>query len=458
MEYYICFNCNLKLPFEFPLFECPRCNSNLMISYDIEEVKESFTEVFKQRTGMWGFEALLPKVKNKVTLGEGGTPLVKAKGLKKRLGLKNLLIKDETRNPTSSFIDRGSSVLVSLTKEQGYEVFNVTRSGNLAASIAAYASITNMECYVSSAMPYDLVKVYQIIAYGGRMLENPPVDKRTYRVSPEDPALIEGYKTITFELFQIVSHVDAIVVPIGSGSLISSTWKALHELREVGVLDEYPKLFGVQSEAYDPVVRAVKGLPPPRAVKNTIASDIVFVNPPRAQDAIRAIRETSGSAISVTDTEILKGMELLAREEGILAEPSSAAVISGLVKLVEEGTVDESDTVVVVVTGSGLKGVGSVMKRLFKRTRLLTTEDMARLGRTKRKILKIIASRIEAHGYEIWKLLNMDVSISKTAVYKHILDLEKMGLLKRKNYGRTVKYSLTPDGAILVNVLKLEEG
>lgn len=457
MEYYICFNCNLKLPFDFPLFECPRCNSNLMISYDIEEVKEDFIKAFKQKTSMWGFEPLLPKVKNKVTLGEGGTPLVKAKGLRKHLGFKNLLIKDETRNPTSSFIDRGSSVLVSLVKERGYEVFNVLRSGNLAASIAAYASITNIECYVSSARPYDLVKVYQIIAYGGKMLENPPLDRRAYKVSPGDPALIEGYKTITFELFQVVDYIDAIIVPIGSGSLISSTWKALYELREVGILSEYPKLFGIQSKAYDPVVRIIKGYPPPKIVEDTIASDIVFINPPRVQDAIKAIRETSGDAISVTDTEILKGMELLAREEGILAEPSSAAVISGLMKLVEEGTIDESDTIIIVITGSGLKSTGSVMKRLFKRTKLLAMEDTSKLGKTKRKILRIIASRPEAHGYEIWKILSKDIDISKTAVYKHVLDLEKMGLLKRKNYGRTVKYSLTQDGAILVNILKLEE-
>lgn len=429
-----------------------------MVFYDLERAKESFIQALKQRTGMWGFEALLPKVKNKVTLGEGGTPLIKAKGLKEHLKLKSLLIKDETKNPTSSFIDRGSSVLVSLAKERGYKAFNVLRSGNLAASISAYASITNIACYVSSAKPYDLVKVYQIIAYGGRMLENPPTDKRVYRVSPGDPILIEGYKTIFFELFQVMDYVDAIIVPMGSGSLISSAWKALYELRELGILNEYPKLFGVQSEACDPIVRAIKGLPLLKMVKNTIASDIVFINPPRARDAIRAIRETSGNAVSVTDTEILKGMELLARYEGILAEPSSAAAISGLMKLIDEGTIDENEVVVVIITGSGLKSVGSVMKRLLKRTKLLTTEDVARLGKTKREILKIIASRSEVHGYEIWKLLSINASISKTAVYKHILDLEKMGLIRRKNYGRVVKYSLTPDGAILVNILRLEEG
>lgn len=458
MEHYICFNCNLELPFEFPLFDCPRCGSSLMISHDIESVKEELMKALNKKSGMWGFEALLPKVRSRITLGEGNTPLVRARKLGEQLNLKNLFIKDETRNPTSSFIDRGSSVLVSLAKDRGYKILDVMRSGNLAASIAAYASAANMECYISSAEPYDLIKVYQILAYGGKMLEEPPIGSQTYRVSPGDPVLIEGYKTIIFEIYQIIDHVDAVVVPVGSGSLISSIWKGLYELREIGILNEYPRLFGVQSIAYDPIVRMAKGLPPLKGVRSTIASDIIFTNPPRARDAIRAVKDTSGELVSVTDTEILKSMELLARSEGVLAEPSSAAALSGLIRLVNEGSVDESDTVIIVITGSGLKGISGTIKRLLRKTKLLSGEGLAKLGRTKREILKIIASRSEAHGYEIWKLLaEMNIHISRTAAYKHVSELEKMGLLKRKNYGRVVKYSLTADGAILVNIIRLEE-
>jgi len=429
-----------------------------MVFYDMEKIREFFPSTLSKKYGMWSFELLLPKVKRKITLGEGSTPLLRAKRLGSQLGLRNLFIKDETRNPTNSFIDRGSSLLVSLVKEHDYEVLDVSRSGNLAASIAAYASIANIECYVTSARPYDLVKVYQIIAYGGKMLEKPPSNKQIYKVSPGDPVLIEGYKTIFFELFSTMDHIDAIIMPMGSGSLISSAWKALYELRELDLLDNYPRLFGVQSEAYDPIVRMFKHSPLPRVIKDTIASDIVFTEPPRAQDAVRAIKETSGEAVSVTDTEILKGMELLARSEGILAEPSSAAALSGLIRLVNEGVIDRRDIVVVVITGSGLKGMSSVVKRLLKRNKLLTAEDVAKLGRTKRIILRIIASELEVHGYGIWKMLTkMNIQISKTAVYKHILDLEKMGLLRKRNYGRIVKYSLSQDGAILVNILKLED-
>ena len=456
-ERYECPECGLRLPFEFPLFKCPRCGSPLLIAYDLDAAREAMGHAGRGNRGVWQFESLLPSVSVKVSLGEGGTPLRRARRLGAELGLKNLLIKDETRNPTGSFIDRGSTVLLSLIRDRGYRATVVTRGGNLAASVAAYASAAGVECYVASLRPYDIVKVYQVVAYGGKLLEPPPVSG-TYEVEPGDPALIEGYKTMALELLQ-QERIDAIVMPVGSGTLMTSVWKAARELQELGALEEVPRLYGVQSAAWDPIVGALRGREPPSGEppNDAIASDLVFRSPPRARDAVRAIVESGGSAISVLEHEILCGLELLARSEGILAEPSAAVAVSGLAKLVENGEVGSSEVVVLVVTGSGLKAVSAVAKRLLKGFVLSSEAPSRGLGRTKREILRVVAALGEVHGYELWRILSRSgLSLSKAAVYKHLADLERMGLLRRRAQGRAVKYLLTRDGALALQAIEVD--
>ena len=243
---------------------------------------------------------------------------------------------------------------------------------------------------------------------------------------------------------------------MGSGTLITSIWKALKELEYLDLITNFPRICGVQSKACDPIVRALKGNSSPQPLGETIAADIVFERPARMKDAIRAIKETKGQAISVSDSEILECMSLLAKYEGVLAEPSAATTLAALIKLLNYGVIDKDEKVVLIITGSGLKGIGSIAKRMIKDA-LSFSEEYIPLGRVKREIIKIISFKEGLHGYAIWKILNKKgFEITKTAVYKHIKDLENMGILKRKIEGKVNKYFLTKEGIALLNLLKLE--
>ncbi len=462
---YYCRKCEIKLPFIFPLYVCPRCKSPLLITYDFKNVEKEFRYEIENYRSMWSLRSLLPDVKVCVSLGESQTPFRKALRIGKYLGFSNLFIKDESRNPTGSFIDRGSSVLVSLLKTYNYENIVVERGGNLAASITAYASVVDLNVYVKDLRPYDIIKVYQILSYGARLVSNEDLVeslKMKYYVTAGDPLLIEGYKTIYFEIFRELkyNHPDVVIAPLGSGSLVTSLWKAINELFLLGYGNKKPRIYGVQSISWDPIVKMLKG----EDIKgkpsyDTLASDLIFENPPRAHDAINAIRQSKGNAISVSDNEIIDSMKLLAKYEGLLVEPSAATTLAGLIKLRDSGEVDSDEKIVVIVTGSGLKGITGLIRRILRHTITLEGEELLKIGRVKREILKIISNYGEIYGYQIWKNLNSQgFNLTKAAIYKHLTELEHLGLIKRRvSHDRRVYYSLTSEGRRVINLIRLHE-
>ncbi|MEM3527584.1 MAG: threonine synthase [Candidatus Bathyarchaeia archaeon] len=444
-------------------------------------------DTFRSRgKDIWRYLELLPNIDREriVSLGEGGTALLQCGRLSKILGLRKLLIKDETTNPTGSFLDRGMTVAVSRANQLGYTSLRcVGVSGNFAASASAYASRAGLECTIYLAKEkverLDLGKLYQIVAYGSNiMIEEESMDhsetgtpnKKIYTLSPASPYFAVGEKTTAYELCEQLGWrtPDRIVVPMGHGEHISMIWIGMKELRSLGLISDLKTaMTGVQLEEYASLVDLFHGKSDEKykGKCKTIAADLAMEKPVYGFLAIESMRETGGTGVKVKDSEVLDAMALLARTEGIFAEPAAASTIAGLRRLIDQGEVDRSEEVVCVVTGSGLKDP-STARRFVRRMKTIdaivsqieSRKFTTRLGRTKIRILNIIGGR-ETYGYEIWSVLNerFKVGIDISSVYQHLSDLERGGLIRRTRIesvmGKPERqyYSLTDRGR---NILK----
>jgi len=363
----------------------------LDIHYDYERVKEAMTKevLVKRPFYQWRYRELMPVSDDKhiVTLGEGGTPLIKAKRLAEKLGVKNLYLKDETRNPTGSFKDRGMTVAVSMAVEFGYKVTVTASSGNAAAALAAYSAKAGLETYAFVIEEAGYGKVAQLLFYGAKVFrvkglgrEDPTVKmmKITYRrygwypspsFGPYNPYQIEGPKAISYEIVEQLrwNIPDWVFVPVGAAALLTSVWKGFRDFRELGFINDLPHLAAIQSIGNAPFVRAWKEKAEPFKIKpwdkpETIATGLEDPYPWDHDGGFKALNETNGVAESVPDELILEAMKLLAKYEGIFAEPSGVASLAGYMELLENGVVDKGDTVVILITGHGLKDPDIVKK------------------------------------------------------------------------------------------------
>lgn len=391
VEKMVCSKCGRKFdPKDNPLmcYDLGRID----IYYDYEAVKEVLTkEEVKQRpTDTWRWKELMPVAeKYAVRLGEGGTPLVKAERLAENLKLKELYLKDETRNPTASFKDRAMAVGVAKAIEMGIRTTTTASSGNAAAALAAYSAKAGMNTVAFVLESASEGKIAQLLLYGARVVKvkglesgsDPTVKMMLEAVKrkgwypcpsfgPFNPYQVEGPKAISFELAEQFNWkpFDWIFVPTGSGCLATGIWKGFRDLRKIGFIDFYPRIVVVQPEGNSPLVRAILqnkkfSEVEPQINPQTVASGLSDPFPWDGNGAMEGVRYTKGTAVSVPDGLILEAMKLLAKYEGIFAEPSGVAGLAGLMKALDEGLVDHSETVVVPITGSGLKDI-EVVKRM----------------------------------------------------------------------------------------------
>jgi threonine synthase len=364
----------------------------LDIYYNYEEISRILTrDVLEKRPfNMWRYLELLPVPSRDyiVSLGEGGSPLLKAMRLGEKLGLRNLYLKDETRNPTGSFKDRAMSVSISMALYFNYKKAVIASSGNAAASLAAYGARANIEVYALVPHFASRSKISQLLMYGAKVIkirwleaEDPTVkimrvlyEKYGFYPSPSfgvfNPYQVEGPKTISMEIIEQLQWQtpDQVFIPTGAASLLTGVYKGFRDFNKLGFIDKYPKLIAVQPEGNHPLVRAWRERVDPFNIKpwekppQTIATGLEDTYPWDGDMGLRALYDTKGYGIVVSDEEIVKAMKLLASLEGIFAEPSGAAGLAGLIKAIEEKLVDRDEIVVVLVTGHGLKDVDIAMK------------------------------------------------------------------------------------------------
>jgi len=379
-----CLKCGKKHAPTKGLYVCEKCGGKLEILYDYDAVTDKINkkEFAKRPPGVWKYAEFLPIAdrKNVITLGEGGTPLLEARSLARGLGMKHLWLKDETRNPTSSFKDRPMSVGVSKAVEFDAKVVVTASSGNAAIALAAYSAKAGIECYAFVPAGVPSSKLAQLSIYGAKVIKARPkgVGDPSYklmRMAHErygwhpvpscgafNPYHPEGSKTMSYEICEQLGWraPDWVVVPVGAGTLLSSNAKGYLEFKQLDFINRMPRLAVIQAEGCAPIVKAFKKGTSPYKIptwKNprTVAGGLVDPYPWDADTAIPAIKTSKGTAEAVSDKEILAAEKLLAETEGIFAEPSGAAGLAGLRKLLDMGLVDRSDVVVVEVTGGGLK-------------------------------------------------------------------------------------------------------
>jgi len=373
-----CIGCGAEYPINEIIYNCERCGDLLEVRVDEKALKEKIeTGEWRLRPiSVWKYKEFLPVFDETkiVTLREGGTPLYRCERLGKELGVENLYVKNEGANPTGSFKDRGMTVGVSKALELGVKAVVCASTGNTSASLAAYAAKAGLPCIVLiPAGKVALGKLAQAMMYGAivvgvrdnfdvalQMAVSASKQVGLYLLNSINPFRIEGQKTAAFEICdQLEWQVpDRVVLPVGNAGNITAYWKGFRELKALGLVEKLPKMVGVQAAGASPIAKAFasnRATIEPVKDPETVATAIRIGNPVNWKRALNALRGSNGTALTVTDDEIIKAQKLLARKEGIFIEPASAASIAGLKKLVENGEVDVDETIVCVATGHGLK-------------------------------------------------------------------------------------------------------
>lgn len=315
---------------------------------------------------------------NLFSLGEGGTPLHFLKNLEKKLGLNKLYLKNEGLNPTGAFKDRGSFVEINKAKELGYKTVCVASTGNMAASVAAYSAQAGLECFVFVPENTPKGKLAQAISYGAHVIQirgtYSDAYKLTIQVSKEFGYYLagdyafrgEGQKSLSYEVCEQLwfGKVDWVIVPVGMGTNLSYIWKGFKEYKEFGLIDKLPKMVAVQANGANPIVTAFNNKTKLKPVEKpqTVCSAIAVGNPIDAPKVFKAIEDSKGLALEVTDDQTLEAQQLLAKLEALYVEPSSATVIAGLALLKKKGSIKPDDVVVLVGTGAGLKDPATTLK------------------------------------------------------------------------------------------------
>ena len=354
------------------------CGKVLFADYDLEKAKETLdkSSFHRRRYDIWRMAEIMPVFDNKYrfTLGEGWTPVVKINNLGEMLGLKNLLLKDESFNPTGSFKSRGLCAAVSRAVELGINDFVIPTAGNAGAALAAYAARTKSKAHVfmpEDAPPFivrevkalgaDVRLVEGIITDAGKVAKEEAEKEDWFDISTlQEPYRVEGKKTMGLELAEQFdwSLPDVIVYPTGGGTGIIGMWKAFEELEQLGFIDSHrPRMISVQSSTCAPIVKAFnegKDHAEFWEDAHTIAAGLRVPAAIADYLILQIIRDSKGTAVAVDDLTIKIAMNQLAKEEGIMLSPEAAATVASLDLLIDDGDITKEEKVVIFGTGSGL--------------------------------------------------------------------------------------------------------
>ena len=386
MAYQKCINCGSEYGINEIVYFCRKCGDLLEIKYEPNVLAKaaSKSEWRKAPLSVWRYRDFMPISDQSkiVSLNEGGTGLHLCQRLAKQLGVRQLYVKNEGENPTGSFKDRGMTVGVSKAVELGVKSVICASTGNTSASLAAYAAKAGLQCAVlipSGKIAYG--KLSQAMIYGAKVIQvrgnfDESLDivlklsekhRTIYLLNSINPFRIEGQKSLGYEICDQLNQEapDRIIVPVGNAGNISAIWKGFSEFHALGVVEALPKMTGIQAAGSAPIANAIKSGSDtivPVSAPETVATAIRIGAPVSWKKAMTAIKESHGTAETVTDEEILNAQKMLARVEGLFVEPASASSIAGLIKLVENGTIDKDERIVCVTTGHGLKDPDTAVK------------------------------------------------------------------------------------------------
>lgn len=372
-----CRECGREYPIE-PIYVCEFCFGPLEVVYDYKRIKKILTKrnIEKRDKNLWRYKELLPiDGEPQVGLKSGFTPLIKAERLAKELGVKELYVKDDTvAHPTLSFKDRVVAVALTKAKEFGFDTVACASTGNLAHSVSAHGAKAGFRRFVFIPATLEPSKIVASLVYEPYVVAVDGNYDEVNRLCSEianryrwafvniniRPFYAEGSKTHGFEIIEQLGWKapDNVVVPCASGSLLTKIWKSFKEFKEIGIIKELDtKIFAAQATGCSPISTAIKqGTDVIRPVKpDTIAKSLAIGNPADGYYAVQAVRETGGYGEDVSDDEIVEGIKILARTEGIFAETAGGVTVACTKKLIESGRIKRDETTVICITGNGLK-------------------------------------------------------------------------------------------------------
>ncbi|MBQ3108674.1 MAG: threonine synthase [Clostridia bacterium] len=390
---YRCTLCGTEFAYYTDMLTCPHCGEKgiLDIVFDYDEIKKNFSREIlaaNRDNSMWRYKELLPvgDIDTSKFLRVGWTPMYRSNSLEKELGLGALYIKDDGINPTASLKDRASAVAVARALELGYDTIACSSTGNAASSCAGQSARMGLKpvIFVPERAPEG--KVAQLLIFGARVVSVAGDYRATFELSREaiqkygwynrnagiNPVMAEGKKTVSLEICEQLNWepTDWIAVSVGDGCTIGGVYNGLCDLEELGMIDKMPKILGVQSTGCCPFVNAAANdfnLVPTEEL--TLADSIAVGVPRNPVKAFRAVYETEGEWMAVTDEEILDTMRVLGRTEGVFGEPAGVTATAGVRRAVQEGIIKPGETVTVISTGSGLKDVKNALRAAGSPTR-----------------------------------------------------------------------------------------
>ena len=378
------------------LYTCTRDSGNLDVVLDLAELRKRRPGFDSSERSLWRYLPLLP-VSDPGELGlhtpfrsVGCTPLFSPPRLNRSLGIRRLWIKDEGRNPTASYKDRASALVIRRALELGVGTMVTASTGNAGAALAGLAAAVGRQSVVFAPRSAPEAKIAQLLVFGARVFlvegnYDQAVDLSLQAVEAfgwycrntgTNPFTLEGKKTAAYEIWEALgqdafSGVEplAVFVPVGDGNIISGLHRGFEELAELGWIERLPRLFGVQAEGSAAIARAfAEGTETIRPVQAETLADSIAVNRPAdGVRALRAVRRTGGAYLQVRDEQILAAIRELGRA-GLFAEPAAAAALAGLKSAVEQKLVGEGDSALVVLTGSGLKDVPAAARAVPEAT------------------------------------------------------------------------------------------
>jgi threonine synthase len=383
----VCRECGTSTPLAAE-FACAECFGPLEVSYDFGSITRA--DIESGPPSIWRYRKLLPVPKDineHPNTQPGLTRLVRADRLAKALGVRRLWVKDDTGNPTHSFKDRVVAVALAAARQLGFRVLACPSTGNLANAVAAAAARAGWESVVLIPSSLERAKVLTTAVYDGALIavdgDYDDVNRLATELAAEHddwafvnvnvrPYYAEGSKTLGYEIAEQLGWrlPDQVVVPIASGSQLTKVDKGFRELSELGLVPPLPyRVFGAQATGCSPVSAAFKAgrdvVVPVRP--NTIARSLAIGAPADGSYALDAVRRTGGAIDDVTDTELVEGIRLLARTEGIFAETAGGVTVACAKKLIEDDRLDPDAETVLLITGDGLKTLDAVEDQLGPR-------------------------------------------------------------------------------------------
>ncbi len=384
IEGFRCVECAAEFGLAETKYICPRCQGNLTVVYDYRALRKKISrKSLKADTerSLWRYLDILP-LDGRAGLppvAVGWTPLYRARKLGAGLGLKNLYLKDDGRNPSASLKDRAGAVIAARAVETKEKTVAGASTGNAAASLACMMAQSETKPVIFVPRTAPSAKLAQILVYGAVVLSVDGSYDQAFdlcrracdeygwynRNTGYNPFTREGKKTCAFELCEQLDWgvPDFVFVSVGDGNIISGLWKGFTDFHALGLIDQLPKMVAVQAEGSAAIARAWGNGGTLRPVSGKTLADSISVSMPRdGAAAVSAIKKSKGFAVTVSDREILAAIPVVARGANVFAEPAGAAAYAGLAKCAAAGRVRADDSAVVVITGNGLKDVASAMK------------------------------------------------------------------------------------------------